>query len=82
VNFNETINCEKYLHVERTAFSTLPVICELLTTSIQTLWPSSMLIHEQDSYAPRGEQRTARREAQSRELVQLLNKEASHSSGG
>jgi hypothetical protein len=27
--FNETINCEKYLHIERTAFSTPPVICEL-----------------------------------------------------
>jgi hypothetical protein len=29
VFFNETINCEKYLRVERTAFSTPPVICEL-----------------------------------------------------
>jgi hypothetical protein len=27
--FNETINCEKYLRVERTAFATPPVICEL-----------------------------------------------------
>jgi hypothetical protein len=29
VFFNETINYEKYLCVERTTFSTLPVICEL-----------------------------------------------------
>jgi hypothetical protein len=29
VFFNETINCEKYLHVKRTTFSTPPVICEL-----------------------------------------------------
>jgi hypothetical protein len=27
--FNETINCEKYLRVERAAFGTPPVICEL-----------------------------------------------------
>jgi hypothetical protein len=27
--FNETINCRKYVRVERTAFSTHPVICEL-----------------------------------------------------
>jgi hypothetical protein len=27
--FNETVNCEIYLRVERTAFSTPPVICEL-----------------------------------------------------
>jgi hypothetical protein len=26
---NETINYEKYLRVERTAFSTPPVICEM-----------------------------------------------------
>jgi hypothetical protein len=26
---NETINCKKYLRVERMAFSTPPVICEL-----------------------------------------------------
>jgi hypothetical protein len=29
VSFNETINCEKYLRLERTAFSTPPVICVL-----------------------------------------------------
>jgi hypothetical protein len=29
VLFNETINCKKYLGVEKTAFSTPPVICEL-----------------------------------------------------
>jgi hypothetical protein len=29
VFFNETINLEKYIHVEKTAFSTPPVICEL-----------------------------------------------------
>jgi hypothetical protein len=28
-----------------------------------------MLIHRQNSYAPRGKQRTGRREAQARELV-------------
>jgi hypothetical protein len=29
VFFNETVNCEKYLRVQMTAFSTPPVICEL-----------------------------------------------------
>jgi hypothetical protein len=29
VFFNEAINCEKYVHVERTAFSIPPVICKL-----------------------------------------------------
>jgi hypothetical protein len=29
VFFKETVNYEKYLRVERTAFSTSPVICEL-----------------------------------------------------
>jgi hypothetical protein len=32
------------------------------------------LIHRQNSYAPGGKQRTARREAQSRKLVKLLKK--------
>jgi hypothetical protein len=27
--FNVTITCEKYLHVERAAYSTPPAICEL-----------------------------------------------------
>jgi hypothetical protein len=27
--FNDTVNCEKYLRVERTSFSTPPLICEL-----------------------------------------------------
>jgi hypothetical protein len=34
-----------------------------------------MLIHQQNSHAPRSKQRTARREAQIRELVKLLNKD-------
>jgi hypothetical protein len=34
---NEIIIFEKYLRIERTAFSTPPVICELLTTSFGTL---------------------------------------------
>jgi hypothetical protein len=29
VFFDETVNCEKYLRVERTAFSTPSVICEV-----------------------------------------------------
>jgi hypothetical protein len=29
VFFNEAVNCGKYVRVERTAFSTHPVICEL-----------------------------------------------------
>jgi hypothetical protein len=29
VFFDETIDCKKYLHVERTAFSIPPVICEM-----------------------------------------------------
>jgi hypothetical protein len=51
--FNETINCEKYLHVERPAFSTPPVICELQLLHSERYCPSGMLIHRQNSHAPR-----------------------------
>jgi hypothetical protein len=59
--FNATINCEKYLPVERIAFLTPPVICEL-----KLLHSERMLIHLHNSYAPRGKRGTGRRETQSR----------------
>jgi hypothetical protein len=34
VFFNETINCEKYLHVERAAFSIPPVICNYFIPNV------------------------------------------------
>jgi hypothetical protein len=36
-------------------------------------WPSGILIHRQNSYAPRSKRRTGRREAQSCELVKKVN---------
>jgi hypothetical protein len=57
---NETINCEKYIIVERIAFSK-PVVCEL------ELLHSGMLIHQEYSYPPRSKRCTGRREAQSHE---------------
>jgi hypothetical protein len=50
---NETINCEKYLRVETTAFSTPPVTCELQLLNSKRYRPSGMLIHRQNSHAPR-----------------------------
>jgi hypothetical protein len=47
VLFSETINCEKYLRVERTAFSTPPVICELYLIHSERYRPLGMVIHRQ-----------------------------------
>jgi hypothetical protein len=45
VFFNKTINCEKYLCAESTAFSTPPVICELYIFYSKGYFPSGILIH-------------------------------------
>jgi hypothetical protein len=65
VFFNETFNYEKYLCVERTAFSTPPVIYEFKLLHSERYRPSGMLIHRQNSYALPSKLRTGRREAQS-----------------
>jgi hypothetical protein len=49
------------------AFATLPVICELQLLHSARYRPTDILIHRQDSYAPRRRRCTGRREAQSRE---------------
>jgi hypothetical protein len=61
--FKKTINCKKYLRVERTTFSTL-----LHSKRYR-------LIHRQNSHVPRGLQCTGRRKAQNRERVKGFKKD-------
>jgi hypothetical protein len=75
LSFNETINCEKYLRADKTAFSTSPVICELQLLHFKRYRPLGMLIHRKNSHASGRKQRTARREARRRELVKLLKED-------
>jgi hypothetical protein len=60
--FNKTINCKKYLPVERTAISTPPMICELYLLYSKLI----RQIHRQNSHTPRGRLHTGRREEQTR----------------
>jgi hypothetical protein len=62
----------KNICVERTAFSTPPVICELQLLHSESYWSSGMLIHWQNSYAPGSKGHIGHCEVQSHELINLV----------